>query len=232
MLPLRLLPGRRTSLPGEWRQCSGPGSHTHGSGCIRRPRGASHSGAFRFLEPASVPPLVSEVASVRTYRNGYKSWSPTEDDILRCNYGDPEHLSRLLPERTIRSIKARAGRLGIDRGYREWTTKEIAILIRMRGTHKIRCIVAELPSRSHHSVALKCLQLRLWRRKRKPTITGDTLLDEVRLRAYDLKYSMLELDDAACTRPYFSRDCLVRPRNYKALMKAILFLGGKFYWDN
>lgn len=159
-------------------------------------------------------------------------WSDAEDDLLRSNFGDSPALQASLPNRTSIAIRMRAGRLGLDSGYRTWTMKEISNLRKLRPHYTIKHIASMMPQRSESAVGLKCASLKLRKVRQKPQLTGDELVDFVRAKAHEMRFSMYELDGLAKCRPYFQRSCLEIPRNNSALLKAILVLGGEIHWPD
>lgn len=167
---------------------------------------------------------------MRANPKAFRAWEAAEDELLIRNYKPDAQLRVIVPGRTANAIRKRAGRLKLDTGYRFWTTPEVSLLRRMRSDHTYAEITAALHGRTQCAVENQCRRMNLYRARCLPENTGDQILDSIRNRAYLLRYTMSELDILAKCEPYFRKDCLHRGRNYSALMKAMISLGGEISW--
>ncbi|MBY3473378.1 hypothetical protein HFN78_20950 [Rhizobium laguerreae] len=158
---------------------------------------------------------------------GQKVWTEGEDLICRLFYPDYFALRQILYTRTRRAIRAHCQILGLCKTRRTWGPLDKMRLKKLYPTATREEICAAFPDIEWENI---CAVARYYgyRRKKKPyKITGVPALDAVRVRCYDVKINMRELDEDCRTKKYFQkRGYKTQYPNFRAINRAASYLGG------
>lgn len=159
-----------------------------------------------------------------TYR-GQKIWTAGEIVTLEALYPDYAALTRALPDRTRKAIENKVRRCGLARPLRIWSEAEFGIMKPryVRG-QPMAAILALLDGKTARQVWSKASGSHIRRPRRPPRPTGLAPVDAIRRRAFDLNFSMADLDAIAHRRGYFRRP---RRTDWDALQKVLPYLGGR-----
>lgn len=162
---------------------------------------------------------------------GNPLWTKAEEKLLRDLYGTTSYanISRILKRRSYYAVRGKAQALGLQKKRHVWTGAEIARLRRLylhaSSWQEIQSGFAWAAPEDIRKVAARH-GIRRPRHKFKPT--GIPVIDQIRERAYELGYTMVDLDKLARTRAYFSsaewHNSGVRMR---AIAKAVAALDGE-----
>jgi len=204
-------------------------------GCIRcqTPATAVLDHALMRLQHAAMGAVRAQQAHERMMRmgrtpNGHQLWLPREDAIVLALYPDYRAMRKALRRRSIVALWHRARFLGIARRTHIWLTTEVSRLRRLFGTANRDDVLRAFPEMTWRQVEAKAHRLGLQRPRRKPKATGHPMVDDVRLRAHQLNYSMADLDAVARSKRYFQKDAKYRASvNGQVLFRAIEALGGE-----
>ncbi|MBX9455834.1 MAG: hypothetical protein KL863_07330 [Rhizobium sp.] len=186
--------------------------------------------------PLSLARLKGRVSRDGVYPNISRIWKEREDLACRLFWEEPWLLRRLLYWRTPGAILWRCKHLGLIKYWdHRWTAREIAILRRLypKGTREEIC--EAIPGVEWRKI---CVAARYYgfRRDKKPyKITGIVANDQVRLRCYDIKWTMRDLDEECRTGRYFqTRGYRTKYPNFKHINRAAEWLGGQLEvrWDD
>lgn len=155
------------------------------------------------------------------------SWSAEEDDKVRKYYPDYRMLQKHLPGRSYDQLRSRARQLDVVRHWKPWLASEASRLRRLYPRLSRQELLAEFPEYSRARIQSKIKDEGLSRR-RKFAPANHPLIDEIYQRAYELNYSLVDVDEMAATGNYFrKRNWLThRSPNLTKIMKAIEALGG------
>ncbi len=167
---------------------------------------------------------------------GHAVWTPAEDQVVRDCYPDYARACTLLPKRTYWSIRSRAGYLNIQVKRHIWTGAEIKKLKRLYPEATKDELRTAFPGLSITAIERIAAYYGISRNRRRFKDTGHSLLDSVRARAFELRYSMVDLDDIAGTGRYFQdaqwcgRGCL----NMRNVCRAVDAMVGTLHvtWDD
>jgi hypothetical protein len=150
---------------------------------------------------------------------------------LYPNYGA---LRKALRRRTYRALRARAGTLGITIKRHRWTAIEASRLRRLYPTATRDEILAALPGLRWKQIKAMAKYRRLHRARKPLKPTGFPIIDDIRLRAFHLNLSMVDLDAMARTRCYFQKACWHSGKiSDRAVHRAIRALDGSIiaHWN-
>jgi hypothetical protein len=155
---------------------------------------------------------------------GQQVWTSDEIDVLRSRYPDYPTLLRLLPGRTARAISNKAGRLGLARSRFIWSEPEFGAMkpLYLRGM-PMREILPRLNNKTAKQVWRKASARGVRRPKRPPCLTGLAIVDAVRRRAFELNFSMKDLDTITGRNGYFR---CPRHVDWSAVQRILPYLGG------
>ncbi|MEY9100464.1 hypothetical protein ABIA24_003373 [Sinorhizobium fredii] len=159
---------------------------------------------------------------------GHKLWTDEEIKILRENPNDRQAAQQKLPHRTAKAIEFKRGELGLAKPIHFWTAAEISKLRRMYPRSPQEEICAAFPHSTWINIrqAARYHGFRRERRAYKPT--GHAVIDQIREKCHEIKWSMADLDREARTKTYFKRQGWYGKRiNYKAVGRALEALEGQ-----
>lgn len=186
--------------------------------------------------PEAIARLKGRIHRERIRINMSQFWNEKEDLACCLFWRSPAYLKSLLWWRTLGAIKWRCKHLGLVKYWdHRWTAREIAILRRLypKGTREEIC--EAIPGVEWRKI---CVAARYYgfRRDKKPyKITGIVANDQVRLRCYDIKWTMRDLDEECRTGRYFqTRGYRTKYPNFKHINRAVEWLGGQLEvrWDD
>lgn len=153
-------------------------------------------------------------------------WHPDEDNVVFRHFPDYPKIHRKLPHRSLSAIQQRSRYLKLTtRKKHFWTSREVAVLRKLYRQADYQTVRAALPGRSAPAVRTKAHKLRCSRPRRKPVVVGDNLIDAIIRRAFELNFSVLDLDLGAKTGWYF-RMRRKRRAIHRNILKAIAYLEG------
>lgn len=160
--------------------------------------------------------------------NYFRDWFEREDDACRILFPDIKEIRRFIWWRSEGAIIARCKRLGLGRrDFHRWTARDISILRKLYPAAPREDICAAIPGVDWKNIRATAQRHGLRRLKKPYKITGINALDEVRLKCYDLRWTMRDLDEECRTKRYFqTRGYRCDYPNFKAINTAVLALGG------
>ncbi|WP_152664550.1 hypothetical protein [Devosia geojensis] len=160
--------------------------------------------------------------------NGHPLWRPPETGRVENLH---PHYHMIFAEPWARSRPAtysKAGRMGLTKARgRPWTDNEILRLRKVypRGTREE--IIAAFPDRTWAAIAKAANSRGIYRAPRPLKPTGNRVLDQILERARERNVSMIELDQEAKRKGYFSKRKWKHGRlDHTAHFRAVAFLGG------
>jgi hypothetical protein len=167
----------------------------------------------------------------RARKTGYvghnKLWSEAEHEIVRKLAPDYDAMEKAL-NRTRGAIGWKCAQMGLRKPAHQWTAAEISRLRKLYPSGSIKDLCEAFPHSSIVNIRYVA-RYHGMRRSRKPyKATGIPLLDEIRLRCFEIGWTMIDLDKAAKTKKYFRKsEWFGKNRiNYKHLGRAIEALDG------
>ncbi|MEP7452806.1 hypothetical protein [Phyllobacterium sp. SB3] len=160
--------------------------------------------------------------------NGHKLWSDDEREFITKLFPDIDAICKQLPHRTRVAVLDQCRKMNFRRHIHFWTAAEISKLRRMYPAASKE----DICSIFSHSTWINIRQVARYhgmRRDRKPyKKTGIVPLDQVRDKCFDIRWTMVDLDQASRTKSYFQKSNWIGKRlNYKALGKAVRALDGR-----
>ncbi len=158
---------------------------------------------------------------------GHFLWPEWQDGILRTHHPDYDKLCELLPNRTRCAIHNRCIAIGIaTKQQPRWTDTELLKLRRMFGPATKTELLLAFPGFSWRRIT-KRAEKSGFTRNRKPYMrTGYAALDSVRDRCFDLRLTLVDLDEECGTRAAFKKASRNKP-SYSSLYTASKVLDGK-----
>ena len=121
-------------------------------------------------------------------------WSEKEDQVIRDLFPNYAEINKQLRRRKIGAIRSRAHKLKLSRPAHPWTVNEVSRLRRLWRDATRAELMTEFPHRSWCAIQGKGKTFGLRRRPWKPKVTGESMLDQIRQRAADLRISLADLD--------------------------------------
>lgn len=104
----------------------------------------------------------------------------------------------------LRLVASKARPLGLVKSWNhQWTAREISILRRLYPTASREEICAAIPGIDWRRICVAARYYGIRREKRPYKITEVQSLDQVRLRCYEIKWTMRDLDEECRTKRYF-----------------------------
>lgn len=159
-------------------------------------------------------------------------WTEAEDAICRHLYPDYTAMLKVMRHRSYNALKHHCRDLKIVDERHVWTNQEVLRLRKIYATSSKMDLIEAFPGISMHSIRAKASFLRLRKKLQPLAPTGNRLLDEVRTRRREIKYSMTDLDDMAGTGTYFQKAKWCRkPPDIATIKKAVEAIGGRFTID-
>ncbi|GAB5426966.1 MAG: hypothetical protein Devi2KO_04250 [Devosia indica] len=170
--------------------------------------------------------------------SGRPIWTEDEIAILIANYLTMSYadLTALLPQRSPGAIAHKVYSLGLKNGIPKWSDSDIIKLRRLYRRGTLDELRAAFPERSPGAIKAAALARGFKRPRRQYKRCGIAIADAVIQRAFELRYSMEDLDAICESGRYFRRrqwaGGFIANQGY--LLKAIEEMGGhvKVVWDD
>jgi hypothetical protein len=163
------------------------------------------------------------------------SWTYRETEVLREHWPDMAAMRKLLPHRTEKAIRGMAAKCGAapPKEQHIWTAaedKRLRALAASGATRKEMAVVFDL---SPLQVQNRLQYARIRVAKRPPISCGNALVDAVRLRAFHLNISMVDLDRSLGKHRIFEKAVSNRHIAPHHIDRAVKALGGRLeiVWD-
>lgn len=162
-----------------------------------------------------------------------KAWESEEVQILKDNrHLSADDLMKILPGRSKPSITSKRAKLGYLQENVKWSDEEVATLKRLAGTCSTTEAATHFPKRSPNAVTHKIKAMQLDFQKSEILVTGQALIDAVRVRSKEDGISLRSLDRELGTGRYFFDKSVryarrgIKP-NMSNISKAVDFFGGE-----
>lgn len=166
---------------------------------------------------------------------GQKLWSEDEDLICRAFYPDYFAIRQILYNRSELAIKTRCRKLGLIRPRKSWKAIDKLKLRKLYPEASHEELLHTFPGTEWRSIQ-SAANYYGYRRKKKPyKITGVLALDQLRLRCYEIKWTMRDADEASGTKRYFqTRGYRGIYPNFRMIYRGVCALGGRLSvnWDD
>lgn len=159
---------------------------------------------------------------------GQRLWTTHEDALLIRHYPDYDLLEDRLRHRTRDALKHRARCLQLTAAHscKRWSLQEASRLRKLYNRVDVDLLSA-FPGRTKSAIATKAADMRIARRPRLKLVeSGFPLTDAIRRRAFELGWTMRDLDAFAGTKRYFQSGGFGSDK-HPALLKAIQALAGR-----
>lgn len=161
-------------------------------------------------------------------RSGQLLWTEDELRLLRQLYPMPyAEIAKRLPGRTPGAIRKKAGHMGLSPKVHVWTGAEIKTLRRVYTTGSTADIKAAFPGLRMRQITAIANFYKIYRPRKPYLPTGIRVIDQIRQRAFEIGYSMRDIDELARTKQYFFSGSWRYNLDYKAIGRAITALDGE-----
>ncbi len=159
---------------------------------------------------------------------GHPLWTPSEDAICKQHGSNYSLLMEKLPHRSYQALRSRCQKLGLRPKRQLLTAAELSKLRRLGPTAPAEKLLREFPTRTLSQLHALRKHYKIPRSKSPLMATGYPVIDAIRQRCAELRYSMVDLDELAGTKLYFRKaDWHKSGINYRAVCKAIVALDGE-----
>jgi hypothetical protein len=148
-------------------------------------------------------------------------------------YPDYQAILKVLPHRTFTAIRGFAKQYGIAAKRHVWTTTEVSRLRALYAQNASKAEILErFPGMTWHQILGQARFRGFTRPKSGPKVLGVLILDAIRRRAFELNYSLTDLDAECRSKAYFQK--AVRRVNWRYVARAIEYLDGdaSVHWRN
>lgn len=160
--------------------------------------------------------------------SGKPMWTEKEDSLLRelvPNYGK---ICKLLPHRTRKGISARCAKLGLRKHNHFWSASEISKLRKLYPGETSENLSEIFPHSTWKKIRAVALYHGFRRKRTAYKSTGHPVLDQVRAKCFEIRWSMVDLDKASRTKKYFRSSSWIGNKvDYGAIGRAIHALAGQ-----
>lgn len=169
--------------------------------------------------------------------SGLKIWTEDEIAILIERIGTMPYkeIMAYLPGRSGPSIGTKARKLGLLKAKPHWSDSDIAKLRKLYQRGTLEELERSFPKRSMKAIKSAALSRYFKRPLRPYKPTGKPLVDSVLKRAFQLRLSLLDLDEMCESGRYFRnqtwRTC---SGHHGPILRAVEEMSGKIHvtWDN
>ena len=163
----------------------------------------------------------------------HNDWTLKEHEVLVSHWPDVNTIRRRLPHRTVRAIRGFAGKCNLLTNRHIWTAAEDTKLKKLAANGHNRKAIANELGLSVGQVAGRLRYTGTHIASQRPAPSADPLVDAVRLRAYEMKLSLADLDRSLGTRKIFQQAAGRQRVKLAHIQKAVRALGGTFtiVWD-
>lgn len=161
---------------------------------------------------------------------GQPLWTPGELATVQALHPDLARISKTLGRRSYYAVRDKAQEIGLARRKHVWTQVEISMLRRLYPGASRSELRATFPNFTREHLTHTANYHGIYRGRPALRKTGFTLLDEVRRRAFELGYTMMDLDLIAHTGRYFRNGNWRRGKKMEINVgRAVQAMGGHFY---
>jgi hypothetical protein len=129
--------------------------------------------------------------------------------------------------RSYSGVRAKGQELRLSKKRHVWTGAEIHKLRKIYTQGSRREIAEAFPDVNIVHLTKIANNHRIYKKQRPFKSTGIPVLDEVRRRAFELGYSMVDLDAIAGTGKHFQKAYWHPSPNYRAIAKAVIAMDGQ-----
>lgn len=171
----------------------------------------------------------SYMAKTGVTMSGERVWSEEEVAKLRRLYPlfTYKELVKYFDGRTWNAIRSRAQILGLTKRRHVWTAAEISRLRRIYPTGSTDEIRAAFPGFDLRHIRVIANYHGLFRKRRPFRHIGIPAIDQIRARAFELGYSMVDVDIMARSKRYFQQGGWYSGHvHHRAIARAIKALDG------
>lgn len=161
--------------------------------------------------------------------SGAPLWTEEEVADLRALYPTKTYveMAKLIPGRSWYAIRHKCQKLGLTTKRHVWTGAEIGRLRRVYRDGTAEDIRAAFPAFSKKHIAQIACNHGILRARQPFKQTGIQAIDRIRERAFELGYSMPDIDKLARSRKYFQQGTWHAGHiDYRAIARAINALDG------
>lgn len=155
----------------------------------------------------------------------------TEKEIALCHKFHPDYkaLMKALKRRSYRAVRYQCQKLGLVKKRHQWTAAQIGRLRKLYPKAPWDVLLTEFPFATKSGISGAANWHGIHRERRAYVKTGIVPLDQVRSKCFEIKWTMLDLDQASGTKTYFQKRCWSGTKKHcdKALGRAIRALGGE-----
>lgn len=159
---------------------------------------------------------------------GDKLWTPAEEELCRKHGDDYVILQQKLPHRSYSALRYRCILLGLRPKRKQLTARELSLMRRLVPTASPEQLRDAFPDRSVAQIRQAGRYHGIRSRRRPLTEVGIPAIDAIRQRCFELRYSMVDLDEIAKTKTYFHKaGWHSQGVNYEAIGRAVAALDGE-----
>lgn len=158
----------------------------------------------------------------------HSDWTLKEHEVVVSYWPDTKAIRTRLPHRSVRAIRAFAGRCNLTTGRHIWTAAEDSKLRRMAAAGSSRKDIAAEMGMSVKQVAGRMSYARIPVARKPPAPSKNPLVNAVRQRAFELNMSMIDLDRSLGDRKIFQQAAGKQKVGRAHIERAVKALGGKF----
>lgn len=161
---------------------------------------------------------------------GHALWSNEDLQTLRRLHPDYQEAMRVLG-RSYSAVRSKAQQLGLAPKREQWTGEQLLRLRKLyRSGAPAKAIQEAFPTKKLKTIYNMALYHGLRRARMPFAPTGHLVIDQIRARCFDLRLSMVDLDDIAKTGSYFAKGgwhSSGLPAQAVAVAKAVAALDGR-----
>lgn len=158
--------------------------------------------------------------------SGQRLWTEAEDQIVRDHHPDYEAIVRITG-RTYYAVQHRAQKLGLTTKRRDWRTTGISQLRRLYPEAPHDVLLTAFPGYTIVQIRQAANYRRIYRKRKPYKATGYHAIDQIRARAFELAYSMADVDALSGARYYFTKAGWHNFFHHRAVARAIEALDGR-----
>lgn len=158
---------------------------------------------------------------------GTRLWTKPEIDIVLKYYPNFEKMTDLLPHRTERACRNKWYESTSKRIINPWTGAELMVLRRLYPHADREYLIKSLPKRSVYAIHSRACLLKIRRPLPKFRLCGVCIIDDIKLRARKMNYTMKELDAETGSNDYFRSVSLSGYVRIRSILSALELLGGR-----
>lgn len=158
----------------------------------------------------------------------HSDWTLKEHEVLVSHWPDMNAIRKRMPHRSVRAIRAFAGRCNLTSERHIWTAAEDARLRKLAAAGSSRKDIATELGMTVRQIAGRMRYTRIAVARKPPTPSKNPLVNAIRQRAYDLNMSMIDLDRSLGDRKIFQHAAGKQKVARAHIERAVRALGGKF----